>query len=113
VQEDERLLAEHDEYRVAQLRQFAEHEEPGPEAAHAILLDVAVGEGSEYRSVIGQVICIHANVGIKFPSLISRSRWQAMNLTIYIYIYIERLERILMRREHNTNLGTQTEWKSP
>jgi len=86
VQEDERLLAEHDEYRVAQLRQFAEHEEPGPEAAHAILLDVAVGEGSEYRSVIGQVICIHANVGIKFPSLISRSRWQAMNLTIYMHI---------------------------
>lgn len=63
VQKDEWLLAEHNEYRVAQLRQFAEHEEPGPEAAHAILLDVAVGEGWEYRSVI-----VDLHMAIKFPA---------------------------------------------
>lgn len=39
VQENQRLLPKHDEHRVAQLRQFWQHEHPGPETRHAILLD--------------------------------------------------------------------------
>jgi len=41
VQEDERLLAEHDEYRVAELRQLGQHEQPRPEPGHGVILDVA------------------------------------------------------------------------
>lgn len=95
VQKDEWLLAEHNEYRVAQLRQFAEHKEPGPEAAHAILLDVAVGEGWEYRSVIAD---LHMAI-----SRTSRSCGQTGTGTC----------RCKADGEFNTNLGTQTEWKSP
>jgi len=108
VQEDERLLAEHDEYRVAQLRQFAEHEEPGPEAAHAILLDVAVGEDTEYRSVIGHLHTCECRNQVPQPYIKVSLAGDELD-----YIYIERLERISLRRDHNTNLGTQTEWKSP
>lgn len=44
VQEDQRLFAQHYEYRIAQFGQFAQHKEPGPETAHAILFNVATGE---------------------------------------------------------------------
>lgn len=54
MQEDQGLLAEHNEYRVAQLRQLAEHEQPGPEAAHAILFDVAGGLEKGENINIGQ-----------------------------------------------------------
>lgn len=40
VQKDQRLLAQHYEYRIAQFRQLAQHKQPGPKAAHAILLNV-------------------------------------------------------------------------
>lgn len=42
VEEDQRLLAQHYEDRVAKFRQFRQHEQPCPEAGYAILLDVAV-----------------------------------------------------------------------
>lgn len=49
VQKDQRLLAQHNEYRIAQFRQLAQHKQPGPEAAHAILLNVtAKGEEGSY-----------------------------------------------------------------
>lgn len=46
VQEDQRLLAQHNEQRVAQLGQLGEHKQPRPEAAHAIRFDEA-GEWNE------------------------------------------------------------------
>lgn len=36
MQEYERLFAQHDEYRIAKLRQFAEHEQPRPAAGYAV-----------------------------------------------------------------------------
>lgn len=42
VQENERLLSQHNEYCVAKFGQFGEHKQPGPETADAILFDVAV-----------------------------------------------------------------------
>lgn len=46
VQEDERLLAQHDEHRVAELRQLGQHEHPRPEAGDLVRFDEA---GSEER----------------------------------------------------------------
>lgn len=40
VQKDERLLAQHDEQRVAQLGHFGQHEHGGPEAGHLVIFDV-------------------------------------------------------------------------
>lgn len=37
VQEDQRLLAQHYEYRVTQLWQLGQHEHPRPEAGHFVL----------------------------------------------------------------------------
>ncbi|CAI6351665.1 unnamed protein product [Macrosiphum euphorbiae] len=41
VQEDERLLAEHDEYRVTEFGQLGQHEQPRPEPRHRVILNVA------------------------------------------------------------------------
>lgn len=69
MQEDQRLLAQHNEYRVAQLRQLAQNEEPGPEAAHAVLLDVAVG--LETRGSVSErsesYICIAIQLSVNQP----------------------------------------------
>lgn len=43
VQEDQRLLAQHNEDRVAQLGQLGEHEQPCPEARHFVLLNKTGG----------------------------------------------------------------------
>lgn len=39
VQEDQRLLTQYDEHRVAELREFGQHEHPCPEAGHFVLLN--------------------------------------------------------------------------
>jgi len=41
VQEDERLLPEHDEHGVAQLRHLGQREHPVPEAAHAVVQETS------------------------------------------------------------------------
>lgn len=41
VQEDERLLAQHDQHRVTQLRHLRQHEHCRPETRHFVLLDEA------------------------------------------------------------------------
>jgi len=43
VQEDERLFAEHDEYRVTEFGQLGQHEQPRPEPRHRVILNVATG----------------------------------------------------------------------
>lgn len=44
VQEDQRLLAQHDEDRVTEFGYLRQHEHPRPEARYAVLLDKAAIE---------------------------------------------------------------------
>lgn len=49
VQEDERLLAQHNEHRVPELRQLRQHEHHRPEAGHFVLLN-ETGKREKYFS---------------------------------------------------------------
>lgn len=79
VQEDQRLLAQHNEQRVAQLGQLGQHEQPRPEAAHPIRFDEAES-ASNRRAPLVSACCSWRRPSIErlqshaFVSFISTTR---------------------------------------